>query len=90
MGGNSGGGLSAAQTSQLNAMLAATKVPPTTLAAQVGVGAAPTNSPFSNLAQNARTTLLKRQGYNATVKTSPLGDIGFGTSLQRPMAAGVT
>lgn len=85
MGGNSGGGLSAAQTSQLNAMLAATRVPPSTIGSKLlTVSGAPTASPFSSLAQDARTTLLKRQGYNATVKTSPLGDIGFGTSLMKP------
>jgi hypothetical protein len=54
------------------------------------LGAAPERSDAFGLAQDARFTLMKRQGYKATVATSPLGDAGFGTSLSKPVLTGQT
>lgn len=92
MGSSSGGGLNPQQAAQLNAMLKATSAPPSSIPAKLlGVDAAPAASPFSTLAQNARMTLLQRQGYKATLGGgSPLGDMGFGKSVLRPGMPGTT
>ena len=54
------------------------------------VGSVPARTDAFNLARDARNTVLQRQGYKATVATSPLGDAGFGTSLSKPALTGQT
>lgn len=86
----SSGGLTPDQTKQLQAMLKATKtpatsIPPGLLGVGTGTGTTPVRTSAANLAQDARMTILQRQGYKATVATSPLGDAGFGTALSRPV-----
>lgn len=60
----------------------------TNAASPMNLGKAPERSAAFNLARDARMTILQRQGYKATVATSPHGDAGFGTSLSRPVLTG--
>ncbi len=86
MGGSSGGGLSAQQQAQLTAMLKATRAPATSIpAGLLSLGAAPSRVPSLGLADDARTSIIRRQGFKATVKTGPLGDAGFGSSISKPV-----
>lgn len=55
-----------------------------------GAKGQPTRSSATDLAQDARMTLLQRRGYKDTVKTSGIGDPGFGTSLSKPTLTGQT
>lgn len=91
MGGLTGsaGGLTPEQQKQLQAMLKATKAPASTIPANLfALGTVPQRSSALSLARDARMTVLQRQGYKATVKTGPLGDAGFGTSLSKPVLTG--
>ena len=87
----SGGGLSPEQNAQLQAMLKATKAPATSIPALLmRLGGVPRGrSSAFNLAVDARQSIMRRQGYKDTVKTSSLGDAGFGKSVATASLGGV-
>lgn len=51
---------------------------------------APVRNTTAGLANLARVTAMKSQGQTANIATSPLGDLGFGTSLSSVSLGGAT